>query len=369
MGMVTVADVVRLLDALVVPARPAPWDNVGLILGQRFAPVERVLTCLTVTPEVVSEAVGMRANLIVTHHPMLFRPVQKLTDATPEGQMVLDLLRAGIAVYSPHTSFDNCTGGINDQLAKLIDLQDVRPLRPADGEKRVKVIVFVPEGDIAKVADAMFGAGAGQIGQYCECSFRSSGIGTFFGSEDTNPSVGQIGRREEVAEWRLEVICPDARVEAVISAMRTAHSYEEPAFDVVPLRSLQSDLGEGRIGRLPAPISLAELASQIRSGLSCGPVQVIGRLEKTIQRVAIACGAGGEFLEEAIAAGSDALFTGEMRFHDYLRAKVTSTGVVLPGHFATERIGCEWLVSYISTKTPQIQAVSSHAETDPVKWQ
>ena len=187
--------------------------------------------------------------------------------------MVLTLLRANVAVYSPHTAFDNCAGGINEMFAQKIGLTRVRPLRPAEAAKSCKVVVFVPEADLAKVSDAVFAAGAGRIGQYRECSFCLAGTGTFFGSDQTNPTVGQKGRREEVGEWRLEVVCPEAAVEAVVAAMRAAHSYEEPAFDVYPLRPGRAGVGEGRIGELTAAVGLSEFARRVRSALSCGPVQ------------------------------------------------------------------------------------------------
>src|SRR5262245_61367377 len=167
--MPTVADIADFLEQIAPTRRAAEWDNVGLILGERSAKVTRILTCLTITPPVVDEAIAAGASLIVTHHPMLFRPVQKLTDATPEGRMVLALLRAGVAVYSPHTSFDNCAGGINDLLAQKLALTDVRSLRPHEGVRTCKVVVFVPDSDLPKVADAMFAAGAGNIGQYSQC--------------------------------------------------------------------------------------------------------------------------------------------------------------------------------------------------------
>src|SRR5207248_11315845 len=143
------------------------------------------------------------------HHPVLFRAVKRLTTATPEGRVLLALLRAGVAVYSPHTALDNTAGGINDLLARRLGLEEVRPLRRREGARQCKIVVFVPDKDLAKVSDALFTAGAGEIGQYRECSYRLSGTGTFFGTEATNPTVGQKGKREEVGEWRLEVVCPE----------------------------------------------------------------------------------------------------------------------------------------------------------------
>src|SRR5262249_13121940 len=160
-------------------------------------------------------------------------------------------------------AFDNTRDGINDQLANMLGLTDIRPLRPREGAPRVKIVVFVPDSDLSRVSDALFTAGAGHIGQYTQCSFRQSGTGTFFGSDATNPAVGEKGRREEVAEWRLEAICSEKQAESAIAAMRKAHSYEEPAYDVYPLQPTPSGCGEGRIGLLPAPVALNALAVQV----------------------------------------------------------------------------------------------------------
>ncbi len=178
--------------------------------------------------------------------------------------MLLSLARAGVAVYSPHTAFDNTRGGINDLLARRLGIVDAIGLRPGRSCGQMKVVVFVPEKDLQSVADAMFAAGAGHIGEYRECSFRLAGIGTFFGSDTANPTIGQKGRREEVNEWRLEVVCPANRTEQVVAAMRRAHSYEEPAFDLYPLQALPSRSGEGRVGLLASARPLAELATAVK---------------------------------------------------------------------------------------------------------
>jgi dinuclear metal center YbgI/SA1388 family protein len=364
----TVADIVSSLEGFAPPSLAADWDNVGLLLGERAAPVERVMTCLTVTPESAAEAVEQGAQLVVTHHPILFRGVKRLTDATAEGRTVLSLARAGVAVYSPHTAFDNTRGGINEALAGRIGLSDLAPLRRRDEARQCKVVVFVPDKDLARVSDALFAAGAGRIGQYSECSFRLAGTGTFFGSDVTNPTVGQKGRREEVSEWRLEVVCPERIVDAVITAMRRAHSYEEPAFDVYPLRPQPSPLGEGRVGVLPQPVPLGELAQRVRAGLNAGPVQVVGEPGRAVQRVAIVCGAGGELLEDAVRARADALLTGEMRFHDYLAARARGLALVLPGHYATERFGVEELARRLHAECPALRVWASERERDPAAW-
>jgi dinuclear metal center YbgI/SA1388 family protein len=364
--MHTVATCVDHLEQLAPPHLAAEWDNVGLLVGDPATPVERVMTCLTVTPEVVAEAIDERVHLIVTHHPVLFRPSKRLTTTTAEGRMLWGLVGAGVAVYSPHTAFDNCRGGINDIIAGRLGLTDVQPLRRLEPPGQCKVVVFVPEADLERVADAMFEAGAGHIGQYSQCSFRLAGTGTFFGSEESNPTIGQRGKREQVSEWRLEVLCGEAVLGNVLEAMRAAHSYEEPAYDIYPLRPTLATPGAGRVGRLPAPVPLADLARQVKSRLNAALVQVVGDSSRPVQRVAIACGAGGELLNDAVIQGADVFVTGELRFHDLLAAQAHGLAVLLPGHYASERCGVEELAKALQAKWADLRVWASRRERDPI---
>jgi len=366
--MPTVTDVCAFLEKFAPPQLAAEWDNVGLLFGDGSVEVQRILTCLTVTPAVVAEAIAERAELIVSHHPILFRGTKRLSTDSGEGRLLWPLARAGIAVYSPHTAFDNTPGGINDSLARRLGLTQVVPLRRRDGERQCKVVVFVPDADLGKVADAMFAAGAGVIGQYEQCSFRLAGTGTFFGTESTNPAVGAKGRREDVSEWRLEVVCPEAGLNRILAAMRAAHSYEEPAFDVYPLKPLPSGTGEGRIGDLPAATTLREFAAIVKLELRAVAAQVVGDLGRPVQRIAIACGAAGEYLGDAVRTKADVFLTGEMRFHDYLRAETEGIGLVLPGHYATERPGVEELAIRLQSEFAGLTVWASRRETDPVIW-
>ncbi|MBM3983473.1 MAG: Nif3-like dinuclear metal center hexameric protein [Planctomycetes bacterium] len=380
--MPTVADLEAYLERFAPCATAADWDNVGLLLGDPAAEVARVVTCLTVTPDVSAEAVREGAQLIVSHHPVLFRGAKKLTATSADGPAVLPLLRAGVAVYSPHTAFDNCPGGINDGLCARLGLSAVRPLVPRDGKRQCKLVAFVPDGDLQKVQDAVFAAGAGVIGQYNECGFRLAGTGTFFGTDASNPVVGQRGRREEVPEWRFEVVVPEARVAEVVAAMRAAHSYEEPAFDVYPLRPNSSGgetgggsggnprgvplTGDGRIGELQQPTTLGELARRAKAALSANAVQIVGDPARPVRTVALACGAAGEFLAHAITRKADVFLTGEVRFHDALTARGANVGLILPGHYATERPGVEDLATKLAADFPTITAWPSRDERDPL---
>ncbi len=334
--MPTIADLTAYLERFAPSATAADWDNVGLLLGDTADTVNRVMTCLTITPEVVEEAIREQVNLIVSHHPVLFRGAKKLTANTADGKLILPLVRANVSVYSPHTAFDNCPGGINDILCRRLGVLNSTPLRPREATRQYKLVVFVPDSDLVKVSDAVFAAGAGVIGQYNECSYRLAGTGTFFGTASTNPTVGQKGRREEVAEWRLEVVVPERILAATVTAMRKAHSYEEPAYDIYPLKTGKSG-GEGRIGDLAEPKTLGALANCIKSDLVANSIQIVGDANRTVRRIAIACGAAGDFLSDSIRANADVFVTGELRFHDALAACAAGIGVILPGHYAAKR--------------------------------
>jgi dinuclear metal center YbgI/SA1388 family protein len=362
----TVAEVVDFLEQFAPPRLAASWDNVGLLLGDNAAAVERVLTCLTVTEESAAEAIDERAQLIISHHPILFRPTQRITTVNPEGRMLLSLTKAGVAVYSPHTAFDNAAGGINDILAERLQLTGVRPLRQQEGPRQCKIVIFTPDADLQRVSDAIFAAGAGHIGQYRECSFRLAGTGTFFGSEATNPTVGQKGRREEVSEWRLEALCPETEVDRVIAAMRQAHSYEEPAFDVYPLQPERDGVGQGRIGQLAQPTALHAFAKQVKTALKAESVQMVGDGKRSVHKIALACGAAGEYLTDAVQQQADVFLTGEARFHDCLAAQAHDIALVLPGHYATERCGVEALADLVQRQFPSLRVWASRREHEPL---
>jgi len=366
--MLTIAEVQAYLETLAPLALAESWDNVGLLLGDAGRTVERIMTCLTLTPETVQEAVEEGADLVVTHHPVLFKAVQKLSSATADGRLLLPLLARGTAVVSHHTAYDNCVGGINDQLCAALGLDAIRPLRPKPANQ-VKIVVFVPDADLAKVSDALFQAGAGVIGAYSQCSYRLLGTGTFLGSAESNPTIGKRGQREEVQEWRLEVVCPAELASEAIRRMVQAHSYEEPAFDVYGLQSSagRSTAGAGRMGSLPQPRPLREFAQQVKQSLRSSVVRAIGEPNREVQKVAVACGAAGEFLKDAASAKADVFLTGEMRFHDELAARAAGLALVLPGHYATERGGMERLAELLAEAFPQARAWASRHEACP-EW-
>jgi dinuclear metal center YbgI/SA1388 family protein len=375
--MTTVGEVTGWLERFAPSRLAEPWDNVGLIWGDPAAPVERVMTCLTVTPTTAAEAIDDQANLIVSHHPILFREVKKIRADWPETGYLWRLARSGVAVASPHTAFDNTQNGINDLICARLGLLDVASLRPAPGvversataaARSFKVVVFTPLAEREAVSSAAFRAGAGRIGAYEECSFAIPGEGTFFGTDSANPTIGQRGQRETVRELRLEFICSLPNLASVLAAIRASHSYEEPAIDVYPLHELGSEPtaspGVGRIGRLAEPQSLAQLASAVGLALGITVVGAAGDFDRQVVRLAVACGAGDDFLKDAARAGADALLTGEARFHRGIEAETLGIGLLVAGHYATERPGVEFLAAQINRAFPGLLVWPSRSERD-----
>jgi len=365
--VITVEHVATWLQQFAPVGLAESWDHVGLLLGDPATRLERVMTCLTVTEATAQEAVTERVGLVVSHHPILFRDARQIRADLPGTAAVWALARAGISVYSPHTALDNTAGGINDLLCRRFGLVDCVPLRPLPGPNSFKVVVFTPESDRDSVLEAAFAAGAGRIGRYSECSFATPGEGTFFGSEESQPAVGQKGRRETVVELRLEVVCPAERLASVLSAIRGRHSYEEPAIDVYPLHTPPEDRGAGRIGRYLEPRPLSEFAAIVAANLGHVRVQQVGDPGRKVQKVAVVCGAGDDFIGDAAAADADVLVTGEARFHRVLEAEALGIGLILAGHYATERPGVEELARRIAGTFPDLQVWPSQFERDPLR--
>jgi dinuclear metal center YbgI/SA1388 family protein len=366
-SMTTVRDVCDHLKTLAPLNLAEEWDNVGLLLGDDNAEVTKVITCLTLTTGVAAEAADFGAQLVVTHHPVMFKPIKQITTSNAEGRMLLTLLRNGIGVYSPHTAWDNSASGINQQLAELFELKEIAPLRQRAVNDQVKLVTFVPAPHLDAVRKALWDAGAGVIGNYRQCSFNLHGTGTFFGSDSTNPAVGQSGQFEQVEEVRVEVVCPSKRLDHALALLRMAHPYEEPAVDVFSVKAVANSAGAGRFGILHKPLRLKDLSHIVSDRLKLQNVQFVGDPSQLIYRLGIACGAATEFLRDAQRTGCQALLTGEARFHSCLEAEDMGLGMILPGHYATERFSMEALAKRLSEQFPGLIVSASEKESDPVQ--
>jgi len=327
-------DVVVFLDELFPPALAEDWDRSGLQVGPAAGPCRRVVVALDLSLAVARDLSCV--DLVVTHHPLLFRPLDRLLPEKPHGEKLLLLLRSGTACYSVHTPYDIAWGGLGEVLAGVLGLVSLRPLSPRG--RLVKLAVFVPRGHEDRVAEALFGAGAGEIGRYGHCSFRAPGIGTFLPREGSHPYLGEVGREERADEVRLEAVVPSDRLPAALAAMMGAHPYEEVAYDVYPLENPSPRHGLGRVGDLPQPASGSDVVS--RFGRALGGVEphaVYGDLEGEVRRVALCGGSGGSLWEDALAADADLFLTGEIGYHDGSEASESGLAAVAFGHPETER--------------------------------
>ncbi len=324
-----------------------PWDQVGLHLGGSSQAIGGGLLCIDLTEAVVAEAVEKRCELIVAYHPPIFAPLQRLTDDGPWPQRrILAAIRAGLAVYSPHTALDAVRGGVCDWLAEIAaggqrSIEASRPILPSRARRdEYKVIVFVPVADEAAVRKAMSEAGAGGVGDYRECSFSSPGTGGFLPVEGAHPTIGRVGERAEVDERRLEMLVPGRSLAAVLAAMRSAHPYEEPAADVIKLEAEplvgSEQTGAGRLVELAQPVAPEALAARLKDALGTA-VKLGHQGVKSVRTIAVCPGSGGKLFEEAAARGADAYLTGEMQHHQALDLVQAGKVVLLTGHTHSER--------------------------------
>ncbi|GEE03422.1 GTP cyclohydrolase 1 type 2 [Gordonia spumicola] len=339
----TLADVIAGLDAAYPPALAESWDSVGLVCGDPSEPVHRVVVCVDVTDDVVDHAVEIGADLVLAHHPLLMRGVDTVSAATPKGRIVHRLIRAGCALFTAHTNADKARPGVNDALAAALGLLDTRPLDPEPAPTLDKWVVMVPEGNVDQVSEAMFAAGAGAVGDYRDCRWGVVGTGQFRPVDGASPAIGGVGELTHVDEERLETVAPRRARSAVLAALRAAHPYEEPAFDVFEQAAVDGDLGLGRIGRLPAAMTLAEFVSHVGDSLpsAAWPVRAAGDPDTVVETVAVCGGAGDSLIGAATAARVDAYVTGDLRHHVVDEAtRAGAPALVDAGHWATEFPWC-----------------------------
>ena len=322
------------------------WDNVGLHAGDRNKEISRIMVALSPGEDAVNAAVEAGVDMLLTHHPLIFRSMKQINSDTATGRSLLKLIRNDVNLYCAHTNLDIAKDGVNDVLAQALELEQVKPLADITHDICYKVVVYVPAGYEEIVRQAMCKAGAGCIGNYSGCTFQAKGTGTFLPGENTNPFIGEAGRMEYAEEYRLETVVPQAVLSAVIRAMEEAHPYEEVAYDVFRLENSGEDRGIGRVGQLKEAVSLAEFLDFTASKLSCNHMTYRGDLSRQIKTVALCGGSGSSYMGAAKKAGADVYVTGDMRYHDAQAADEMDLCVVDAGHLRTERMIVDALAAF-----------------------
>src|SRR5699024_2367540 len=314
------------------------WDNVGLQVGAMNDRTKNVLVTLDVLESTVDEAIEQDANLIIAHHPMIFKPLKTIDFNSPKGRVIKKLIEHNITVYAAHTNLDIAKGGVNDLLIDVFPITEKTNLIPFKNEALFKLVVFVPVDHESKVRDALSEGGAGHIGHYSHCTFQTKGQGTFKPLEGTNPYIGKQDRLEFVDEYKIESIVKEQQLSTAIDAMIKSHPYEEVAYDIIPLANKGMTFGLGRIGNLHQPMTLKELCDHVKSAFKMTHVRVTGDVTKKVKRAAILGGSGEKYLTKAKHAGADVYITGDMSFHQAQLAEDIGLAVIDAGHYIEQAV-------------------------------
>jgi dinuclear metal center YbgI/SA1388 family protein len=368
----TVAQFIHILEQLAPPRLAEGWDTVGLQLGNRDWPVNKVWTALDPLPEVVAAACENEVDLLVTHHPLFFKAINRIDCQTPQGRIAEMALSGKLAIYSAHTNLDSVKGGVNDALAGRMGLTNLRALvSPADSNS-CKLVVFVPGTHLQAVLEALFSLGVGRIDNYSCCTFRSRGVGTFLPGVDASPAVGKGGELTEVQEDRIEVRLDRAEVSKVVDALKAVHPYEAMAYDVYPVSESDPRMGLGRVGDLPSALPLADLAKNLKAELHLAAVRATGDMKRRVTRLALCSGSGSSLLPAAIASGAQAYVSGDLGYHTARDAQQAGIGLIDIGHFGSEHLIVEVLAASLrgACQSAGIPAVVEAAgmEADPFHY-
>ena len=342
------------------------YDNAGLQVGLHEAEVEGALLCLDVTEEVIDEAVASKCNLIISHHPLLFRPLKKITGANYVERCILKAISNNIAIYSAHTNLDNAAGGVNFKIAEKLRLKNVKILSPKENSL-LKLAVYVPVSHADSVRNALFNAGCGTIGNYDCCSYNLMGEGTFRAGEECSPYCGEIGELHTEKEVRIETIMPSFIKNKVLKALLTAHPYEEPAYDIYPLENKWPTVGTGVIGELSEPMDAKEFLLEVKRIFGVERLMHTALQDKKIARVALCGGAGASFAKDAVAAGADIFITGEGHYHDMFNY---TCGMIMTaiGHYESEQYTSELISEILQKSFPDLKVKITEKRTNPIYY-
>jgi dinuclear metal center YbgI/SA1388 family protein len=361
-----IKEIISVLEALAPTQYQESYDNAGLILGNSQWECTGIICSLDATEAVVEEAKAKGCNLIVAHHPILFKGIKQLNGKNYVEQTLISAIKLDIAIYAIHTNLDNVIWGVNGKIADQIDLMNRQILAPKAGLLS-KLVCFAPESAIENLKSALFTAGAGHIGNYSECSFEVKGLGNFKGAEDSNPTIGQPGQKTSAEEVRIEFIHPSHLQKKLVSAMIKAHPYEEVAYDLISLDNDYQHVGSGIVGELPEPMEEAMLLEMLKTSFGLSVIKHSPFLNKRIQKIAICGGAGSFLIGPAIGAGADVFITADLKYHEFFDAnsRILITDI---GHWESEQYTTDLLFDILQAKFPTFAVLKSVIKTNPVNY-
>jgi len=336
--MARVSDVIAWMEKIAPASLAEEWDNPGLQVGRPDAEVRHVFLALDPSPETVSAACSAGADMLVTHHPLIFSPLSKIDLREPSGRIVAKAIDAGLTIFSAHTNLDSASGGLNDLLAGMIGMKDLMPLLPVQGDVEFKLVFFVPESHAERVYALLADLPVGKIGNYKGCLFAGPGKGRFIPQKDAHPYTGRVGRHSEVDELRVETRVFQRDLKYVMDEIKKIHPYETVAMDVYPLASRLTPHGIGRVGHLEEPVSLKALALRLKNRLDLKSVRVSGSPDMQVTRVALCTGSGSSLLKSFFADTAQVFVSGDLKYHDAMNALAEGRALIDIGHFASEHI-------------------------------
>ena len=354
------------IEALAPLAYQESYDNVGLLVGDANTDITGVLVTLDVTEAVVDEAIAKGCNVIVAHHPIVFKGLKKLNGKTYVERTVIKAIKNDIALYAAHTNLDNVAGGVNFKIAEKLKLKNVRILSPKT-QVLTKLVTFVPVADTQRVLDALYTAGAGQIGDYKNCSFRVNGTGTFQPGDDARPVIGEIGKYHEESENRIEVIMPTHQQEQLLTTLRQVHPYNEVAYYLTALDNQHQEVGSGAVGELPDALTGESWLAYLKENMNLNLIRYTPLPDRPIRRIAVCGGVGSFLLPDALRAEADVFVTADYKYHEFFDAE-GRIGICDIGHYESEVFTKDLIRGHLAKKFTTFAVILSVTDTNPVRY-
>lgn len=364
------SDIIGIINKIAPPALAEDWDNVGLQVGDPSAVINRIMVALDPLSNAVDAAIKSSCQLLLTHHPLIFKPLKRVTTSDETGTLIHKAITNRLSVFSLHTNYDIAKNGVNDLLMEAIGISRCTPLKVSAREELVKLAIFVPITHHDTLLNALMPF-SWQTGNYADCTFTTSGQGTFRPLPGASPYIGATGRRETVEESRVELLIPKTEVQSALKAMRKVHPYEEPAFDIIPLLNQGTISGIGRIGDLDAGTTLKEFAVRVKESLGTPAIRVVGDQERKISRIAVCGGSGAFLLRDAAREGADLLLSGDIKYHEAREAEFLGIALIDAGHFSTEKLMIDGLSTQLEAEMKkrklEVELTRCTTESDPFR--
>jgi dinuclear metal center YbgI/SA1388 family protein len=360
------SEVINVFESVVPLAYQESYDNAGLVAGDTGMEVSAALLCLDVTEEVIEEAVQLGANLVISHHPVIFQPLKNIAGNSHTARILLSAIANKVALYSVHTNLDNIYGGVNHKICKKLDLRNLKVLAPLQNGL-MKLVTFVPSAKASDVRQALFKAGAGNIGGYDSCSFNIEGKGSFRAPEGSNPYTGEIGKLHFEDETRIETVFPAVLKSRIIDALLKAHPYEEVAYDIFPIMNAYELAGAGMIGELKEPEEVLDFLIRVKETFGCKVLRHSPLTSQTVKKIAVCGGSGAYLIPEAVSAGADVFITGEIRYHQFFDAEKRIV-IADTGHYESERFTIEIFYEILIKNLPNFAVHFSTINTSPIYY-